>query len=316
MGAWRGLSYCLLGAVVALLLGCSARPAAVPRRDFDASINVGGVDRTYHVHVPPAHEQGETVPLLLALHGREGTGPQLARFTRLNDLADTAGFAVTYPDGPDRSWADGRGTTPAALAGTDDVAFLMAMVDRLERDLRLDPGRLYVAGISNGGFMTQRLACQHADRFAAVVSIAASGSTRELADCQPARPIPIALILGTADPLVPWQGGELRIGAGGSVLSGPATFARWAEIDGCTGDPAVTEEPDRAGDGTRVSRQDLTACAGDAEVRLYQIEGGGHAWPGAAQYLPAAVIGRATRNLDANVALWEFVSRHRVAAGG
>lgn len=129
-------------------------PPTLGSGDQAGSLVVGGMTRAYLLHLPPQYGQlapGQRLPLLLALHGRLGDGAGLARLTHLSAIADQHGFAVVYPDGMRRSWADGRGVTPADRIGVDDVAFLAALMDTLTQQYALDPQRIYATGISNGG---------------------------------------------------------------------------------------------------------------------------------------------------------------------
>ncbi len=311
MGRWSlKVAALALGAIV-LLAGCArgARgpsPAATVAEsggDYDASLVSGGLARTYHVHLPPAVSAGKPLPLLLALHGRLGDGAGQARLTNFNAVADQYGFIVVYPDGYLRSWADGRGTTPADKAGVDDVAFLGAVLDAVMAREKVDASRVYVAGMSNGGFMTERLGCDLARRFAAIAVVAASFDQRLASRCAPSRPLPVLLIHGSDDPLVPESGGLLD---GEPVLSMAETVARWAALAGCGATPVVIQLPILVDDGTSVTRSTYGGCQGGARVVYYDVLGAGHTWPDGFQYLPVSLIGKTSRNLDASVTIWRF----------
>ncbi len=129
------------------------------------------------------------------------------------------------------------------------------------------------------------------------------------------QPISIIAFHGTDDPLVPFNGGTVRGGSaggvGGEVLSATDTAARWARFDGCADRPEVIDLPDvDPGDGTRVQRETYGTCQGGSAVVLYTIAGGGHTWPGGLQYLPAALIGKTSRDIDATQLIWEFFTQH------
>jgi len=150
--------------------------------------------------------------LLLLLHGGAGSGDRLARHLRaqVDRLLRARGWVVAFPDGVGHSWNDGRHDVDATAhrEGVDDVGYLRALARDLVRRLQLDPTRVYVAGISNGGFMAQRLACEASDTFAGAVAVTAQLSVDLAATCRPARPIAVAWINGTGDPIVPYQGGR------------------------------------------------------------------------------------------------------------
>jgi polyhydroxybutyrate depolymerase len=321
-GAWAmrgGLALALLATLVASLVGCARaardgplRPTTLPvaaAGDYDASLVSGGLTRTYHVHLPPAVATGKPLPLPLLLHGRLGDGAGQAKLTDFDAVADQYGFIAVYPDGYQRSWADGRGTTPADKAGVDDVAFPGAVLDAVEAKERVNTTRIYVAGMSNGGFMTERLGCDLARRFAAIAVVAANFDQRLAARCAPEHPLPAILIHGSDDPLVPEAGGDLN---GAPLLSTPDTVARWAALAGCTPAPAAVALPTLVNDGASVTRATYAGCHGGAQVVYYDVLGGGHTWPGGLQYLPASVIGKTSRDLDASQTIWRFFAGYHL----
>jgi polyhydroxybutyrate depolymerase len=295
----------LLAALCLALVGCAARGTTTSAHDIDGSITVGGTARTYHVHLP-SHQTG-AAPLLLVLHGSGGTGAGTVTLTHMNDLADKESFIAVYPDGPNKGWADGRGASDSDQQGVDDVAFISQFITALQAQYSTDSHRVYVTGISNGGFMTQRLGCELADRIAAIVPVVATLSTNQAATCAPSRPMPILYVLGENDPLVPYNGGTVR-GDRGTILSATDSLVDWAKLDSCTGSPTTRTLPDRVQDDTHVSQTLYTNCRGGAQVGLYSVAGGGHTWPSGEQYLPAALVGRTTHQID-NGDLWTFLSQ-------
>jgi len=295
------------------IIGCGARGAtigtttgaATVERDQNGAIIVGGTARTYHVHLPP--QQSAAAPLFLILHGSGGTGVGTITLTHMNDLADKEGVIAVYPDGLSKGWADGRGASDSDQQGVDDVAFLSQLIATLQGQYSIDSHRIYVTGISNGGFMTQRLGCELADRIAAIVPVVATLSTNQAATCAPSRPLPVLYVLGENDPLVPYNGGTVR-GDRGTILSATGSLAAWAKLDGCTGAPTMRALPDRVQDETRISETLYINCQGGAQVGLYSVAGGGHTWPSGEQYLPIALVGRTTHQID-NDDLWAFLSQ-------
>jgi polyhydroxybutyrate depolymerase len=246
---------------------------------------------------------------VLSLHGRLGQGKNQAKLSGFDAVANGGGFIVVYPDGVQRSWADGRGTTPADKQGVDDVGFLTALVDHFIEKFGADRRRVYAAGMSNGAMMSYRLACERADRFAAIAPVGAQMGQKLAERCAPSRPVAVISFVGTEDPLVPFEGGEVS-GDRGPVLSAARTREKWAAAAGCEGGPAVTQEPDRAPeDETRVRREAHGPCREGAEVVFYVVEGGGHAWPGGMRYMREWIIGRTSKDIDASRAAWEFFQR-------
>ena len=294
-----------LAALAAVLVGCGVQhvSAATPR-DLTGTFHYGGMDRTYRLHLPP----GDPVGLVVSLHGGGGTGSGQAGLTGFNAVADTKNLLVAYPGGYGKSWADGRGASPADRRHIDDVGFLVALAGKLQNDYNISPGHVFATGMSNGGFMTNRLACDRADVFAAIAPV--SGTLGVGVACNPSRPVSVWAAHGTTDPLVPFNGGDVH-GRGGlsHSISTATLLTRWRNADGCEGAPSVQVLPD-AKDGTMVRRFDSADCAADTEIVFYQIDGGGHTWPGGKQYLPKPVIGPTTRALDGSQGIAEFFLTH------
>ncbi len=171
------------------------------------------------------------------------------------------------------AWADGRGASIPDRQGVDDVGFLSALIGRLSSEYGIPPGRVFVTGMSAGGFMAARLACDRADLVSAAVPVA--GTLGVGVNCAPSRPVSVMLIHGTGDTVVPFDGGPM-VGRGGAsnIISAPALADRFRQADGCG--PFIEEPP--AGP---VQRMDAAGCAGGSEVALVRIDGGPHIWPSA-----------------------------------
>jgi polyhydroxybutyrate depolymerase len=263
-------------AVVAVLVCfatyCEARASALPGGDFPDGLMVGGLQRTYQVHVPAGLDQ--PAGLVINLHGAGATGSGQAALTNYNAVADRHGFVVAYPDGIDFSWADGRGASVPDRQGVDDVGFLVALVERLSRDYGIAPGRVFATGMSAGAFMATRLACERADLVSAIAPV--SGTLGVAFPCAPSRPVSVMEVHGTADPVVPFGGGTM-LGRGGysDIVAAPAMAERWRAVDGCPG-PVEDVLP---GAGAEVHRFTATGCVDGTEVVFVQIDGGGHTWP-------------------------------------
>lgn len=260
-----------------LLAGPAVAPAAAAPEDPPGMLTIGGLQRSYLLHVPPGPPSG----VVINLHGAGMTGAQQAGLTNYNAVADQYGFVVAYPDGIDLSWADGRGASIPDRQGVDDVGFLSALIDRLAAQYAVPPGRVFVTGMSAGAFMANRLACDRADLIAAVAPVA--GTLGAGVACAPSRPVSVLAIHGTGDEVVPFGGGPM-VGRGGpsEIVSAPALAERWRQADGCPG-PFVTQ----AAAGP-VQRADAAGCAGGTEVALVRIDGGPHIWPADATGVTAA----------------------------
>ncbi|MBS0375971.1 MAG: prolyl oligopeptidase family serine peptidase [Proteobacteria bacterium] len=288
---------------------CSDRGAQAPEARCE-SLRFGGRDRTYRLYVPA--RPAARAPLLVVLHGGGGGGAGMEALTGrgFNRRADEAGAIIVYPDGVDHAWNDGRHDLKARTVrdGTDDVGYLRELVATLERRFAVDPGRVYVTGMSNGGMMTLRLACDAADVFDGFVAVAASLGEDTAAACHPAAARPLALVDGTEDPLVPYGGGEVRVlgSARGRVIGAEATFAAFRAVAGCGGEAASAPLDRIATDGTALVVRRATDCRAGVPLVLYQVDGGGHAWPGGRRYAREWLIGRVSEELDATDEIWRF----------
>lgn len=280
------------------------------------TISYDGQERSFLVFVPPG--SGTKLPVVVAFHGGFGNGKMLARHIRLNAIARRKHFMVVYPEGVDKHWSDGRGTTE----GVDDVGFVRSLVRWVRLHAQINDRRVYATGPSNGGNFTQRLACEAPDLFAAFAPVMASMPVELAQRCHPGRPVPVFMISGKDDPLVPRNGGNLTRGKelggrGGKVISVPDAAAYWAKNNGC-GKPSERLLPDSdPSDGTRVEEVRYRQCKDDAEVVLWEVDGGGHTWPGARERPGITrIVGKTSRDIDASAEIWEFFSRHELTGTG
>ena len=296
---------------LALVLAALSAPGCLPAGTVRHRFEHGGRTRTYNVHTPPELPTGP-VPLVLVLHGALGTGRQMERMSQMSVVADEEGFVAVYPDGIRRVWNDGRNDeTLRDRVAIDDVGFLLAVLDRVGVERPIDTARVFATGISNGAFMCHRLANDHAVRFAAIAPVVGGMSYVVSNEFGPAHPISVYVIQGTADPLVPFNGGDIGFAgsrkARGKILDTRRAVRLWWAHNGCEVEPERSDlantEPD---DGCLVRRERWTGGAAGTAVQLDTIDGGGHAWPGGPQYLPKAVIGPVCRDYHASRAIWKF----------
>ncbi len=277
------------------------------------SLSWQGRERTYRLYVPGGYDAAAAAPLVFVLHGGGGTGDGIARGTGFDAQAESGGFLAVYPDatspaGGTPEWDDGRpeGSLPSTH-GVDDAGFIGALLDRLESDYAVDSNRVYATGISNGAMMSYRLACELADRIAAVAPVS---GTLTLAGCSPSRPVSVIHFHGTADTYVPYQGGRgFNRTPRFELASVPQVIGFWAATDGCASDPEVVSLPSTT---DPVTRESYTGCTAGSAVTLYIITGGLHAWPGGLGN--AATGGVPTRAVSATPLIWEFFQAHPLLA--
>ena len=311
MAAGR-LAHGAAGAFIAALCLAPAVVRADATHTVVRALVSGGRTRSYRLHVPPGLAAGRPAPLVLAFHGGGSTAEGMERYCGLSALSDSAGFIVVYPEAVNRHWNDGRGTwrRESDPDTVEDLEFAVALLDALAREVSVDRGRVFATGISNGGFFCEHLAARRADRIAAIACVAGGMGPAIAAAFAPARPVSVLMIHGTEDPLVPYGGGPVAR-TRGRTIPVEEIVRRWVAHDGCRPRPTTEALQDRdPADGTRVRRSLHPGGREGTEVALYRIEGGGHTWPGALQYLPAAFIGRTCRDFDARRLVWEFFAAH------
>lgn len=237
---------------------------------------------TMNLHVPPSYSPSTPAPLVILLHGYSATGAGQESYFRLTPVSDAHGFLYVYPDGTvDQKGYHFWNATDACCdfygAHPDDVGYIEAIVADLESKMNVDRKRIFLVGHSNGGFMAHRLACDGADRFAAIVSLA--GETwKDQSKCQPSGPVSVLEVQGTADATVPYAGGSLSPGAP-AVPGAVETVGDWAAKDGCSGalavsGPAIDLDLTIVGAETTVSA--YSGCPQGRAVDLWSIAGGGH----------------------------------------
>lgn len=254
-----------------------------------------GLQRSYITYLPQSYSPDESYPLLLALHGYTQTGQGMMQFSGLNQIADTAGFIVVYPNGVGNAWNVGF----AGGSTADDVGFLNALIDTLNVFYNIDLKRTYAAGFSNGGFMSYRLACESANRMAAIASVAGTMTENAFTTCTPQRAVPVLHIHGTNDIVIAYNGGF-------GNKSVDQVLSLWTDFNICPETPVVEDLPDLVAEGSTVQRFTWGPCGNSTEVALLKVINGGHTWPGS---VGTTGIGNTNRDISASGEIWKFVSR-------
>ena len=297
-----------LAAMMALACGAGAAAAE--------TITVDNVKRTFSARLADV----KPAPLVVVLHGNTQTGADMAKRTSWPAVAKKEHFTVLFPDGLNRAWADSRpaemrtGRTPPE--GTDDVAFIAKLVEKYVADGTADAKRIYVTGLSNGGAMTMTLACKRADLFAAAASVIMNFTDDLSNACQPSRPVPMLMMNGTADPLIPYDGGRgtSRFAVDG-FWSAERTIAFWRKIDGCEeGDAGTTDLADKDPDDQSTVTLITSHCPAGRDAVLYRINDGGHRMPGSFPDTRFArlvnfIFGPQNHDIDGAEVIWAFFKR-------
>jgi polyhydroxybutyrate depolymerase len=274
----------------------------------NGSLLSSGEMREYLLYVPGAYDPTTPTPLVISLHGGANWPVMQRDLSGWNQQAEDHGFLVVYPAGLQVHDAGPRGwrVIREGPGLAKDVRFIADLMDKLEEIYNIDPTRIYVNGLSNGGGMTFVLSCTLSDRIAAVGMVAAA-QMLPWSWCTAPRPMPMISFHGTADPIVPYEGGE--------SWASPRPFpdvtewtAQWARRNRCGPDFVETRA------AADVTRRHYTDCAEGAAVLLFTVHGGGHTWPGGGP-LPEWFVGLTSHGVDATAEMWEFFHRYRLGKG-
>lgn len=254
-----------------------------------------GGDRPVFLNVPSTYDNSVPTPLLVVLHGFGANAYTQLAYTKLDQLVEEQGILMVAPEGTtDQDGKQFWNATDACCdfydTGVDDVAYISGLIEEISSVWNVDPSRVYIFGHSNGGYMAYRMACDRADLISAIVSLA--GATYlDTTACDPSADVSVLQIHGTADAMVPYDGGTYAPGAIRSTEI-------WAGYDGCTGqlsdnDRMLDLDTTLAGDETTV--QSWGGCPSGTGVELWTIDGGGH--------IPAVTD-------DFRSEVWSFLAAH------
>lgn len=320
MLAYSVSRHVVAGLAVSLMVAASARADDAPLHSgagqtVERTIEHARRERTFLVHVPAKLPALKAVPLVIALHGLSMDGRSMEGLTGLSELADERSFVAVYPDGLGRMWRfwERHELGPKVRRETgyvDDVGFIEAVIDTLVKEAVVDPQRVYVTGLSNGAYMSNRLALSLTDRIAAIAPVAGT-MTPALADLKPQRPMPILYIHGTDDRIVGF-GGQDSFTDGKFSLSADELVEWWSERNGC-GAVETRQLSDDAADGCTVTRY-THPCESGAPVVFYKVMEGGHTWPDGS-FQPERFLGPVCRDFNASEAIWEFCSQYALPEG-
>jgi polyhydroxybutyrate depolymerase len=241
--------------------------------------------RSYIVYAPPGGARRS--PLVLVFHGAEDTAEGTAQETDFLQVAAQDGFVVAFLQGYEDTWNEGAGHTPAEVAHVNDVEFTSEVLTQIERSYSIDRTRVAAVGLSNGALLTELLGCRLADRLTLIAPIAGQLPVSVSPTCRPARPISVLEMHGTADQAIPYGGGHfVGVGGGTTVLSAPASAARWASLDGCKSHRQTADAPQ----ATLLTA--YSACHDHVTVALRSLQGAGHGWPEDVGLLIAEFLGQ------------------------
>jgi polyhydroxybutyrate depolymerase len=280
--------------VVHHLAGLRGSVSSAASSNQQGTIDVRGLSRSYYVHLPPSYDGHSPLPLVLVLHGATESPEGVEHLSSMTAKADKENFIAVYPRGTGRlpTWNAGNCCGYAQQNHIDDVAFLRALVGKLEQNYSINPRRIFATGISNGAMMSYRLACELSDQIAAIAPVEGAQNL----PCHPANPVSLIIFHGTADHLVPFNGGTTLFQLGPQRSDTPVAdaMAFWVKQNGCAATPVRSET-------LALRTTKYSDCASDSAVELYAIQGGHHMWPG------VSLSGNAVPATDL---IWSFFAEH------
>ncbi|HZO14509.1 MAG TPA: PHB depolymerase family esterase [Polyangiaceae bacterium] len=236
--------------------------AGLPPGVHDFTTMFEGRRRVYELAVPLSYDGSAAIPLVFDFHGYTSNKDQQEQVSGIAALGETEGFAVVRPNGIGSSWNAGDFCCGQAQSeGLDDVGLMRAIVAEVSAAMCIDPARVYATGLSNGGALSHRIACEAADVFAAVAPVSYPLDFDPFDKCQPSRPIAVMHSHGAGDVIVPYDGSFYQ-------PSTPESFAYWGQVNGCSGMPVETYAKDDS------VCQTYEQCGGGVEVTLCTIDGG------------------------------------------
>lgn len=273
------------------------------------TLDHGGMTRSYKLHVPPTYKKESPMPLLIALHGGGGdmNYQSTEKYYHQISKSDSTGFIVAFPNGFSRfggklaTWNAGKCCGKGRDNNVDDVGFIKAMIEKISSEYTIDKKKIYVTGMSNGGMMSYRLACELTDVIAGIASVAGTDNT---ITCSPSRPISILHIHAKDDDHVLFNGGAGK-GAfpdekkAANFTSVPATIEKWVKFNGCN------EKPKRVLEKSGVYCDLYSECKSNVHVQLCVTESGGHSWPGGEKVRSGKGSPPSTA-ISANDVMWNF----------
>jgi polyhydroxybutyrate depolymerase len=310
----------VLAAIACARTGSTARDIPTTLR---RTVEHDGRERSFLAHLPPQAADGAPLPVVLSFHGGGGNAQSQMNYSRMNEMADEAGFIAVYPEGTGRldevllTWNAGACCGYAQEHGVDDVGFARRVVDDLAALSAVDRSRVYATGLSNGAMMAYRLAAEASDLVAAIAPVAGAAAMEPLS---PGRPVAVLHIHSLDDPRARYDGG---LGppfplTTSRVVHVPveAVLDAWAENNGCDPEPRLAEmrEGTPSGDATPHTASHLvySDCAPGGDVELWRLTGAGHVWPGGTPGYLQSILGPSTDVIDANLEAWTFFLRFQL----
>lgn len=302
---------------LAVFFGSCSLPRSYvpPNKHEKGALLSQGIVREFFYFIPSPRYFQSKLPLLFVLHGGGGSAEGMISLTRFTEYAESEGFIVVYPQGYGNRWNDGREiahSLPDQL-NVRDVDFLVDLRNYFIKNYQVDPNQTHVAGLSNGGFMVQRLACEPDSGFQTYSTVGAGISLPAVKSCKGNQARSVLLISGTADEVVPYFGGVVASGKGkdrvelGTTASFPETAEFWAKRSECKEKRVRNLSPIKSKGKNGIELWEYEKCKANHQVHAYTIYNGFHVWPYGFYYKSDQNYGRLSEDLDATDTIVRFI---------
>ncbi|WP_335221433.1 extracellular catalytic domain type 1 short-chain-length polyhydroxyalkanoate depolymerase [Nostoc sp.] len=305
---------CLLSSTLAVISNSlQVEAKSVPRAKKLLNENYGRVRnqgelRTYYIYTPKSYNPKHAMSLVLVFHGDRGSGNSIAQVTRFNNLAEAFGFIAVYPNGLDHQWS----FTGHLRKKIDDISFVAALIEHIERIRNINSRKIYATGFSQGGILTQALACKLPNKIAAFASVAGSLTARFVPSCHPSTSVSMMMINGTKDLNVHYNGD--RMSQKEALVSIPETANFWRRHDQCTSSSEFQKlTGTKSSNRLRVKILRYSGCRNRSEVLQLAVVNGGHFWPGGASTDTKLNKLNIQLGFDASQTIWKFFQRHSLS---
>jgi len=317
------LKHAIFVLCVSVLASCRTPPKVVVQEDVQIDLVgeslflMSGLDqdRYFIMYAPPSCDFSKPVPVVLMFHGGGGTPEGLVKTSQMNKQADLHGFIVVYPSGSGSNprrlfWNVLISQTYATAQRVDDLGFVDRLITDISAKVRVDHQRIYAAGMSQGGMLCYRLACDKllSTKIAAIAPVGAV-MTVSSQDCAASRPMPVISFNGMQDPIILYNGGISTKIPRNDRINRPSvntSIMHWVKLGG------LPNQPDASGSRGDAQMKQFSKNASGAEVVLWTLTDGGHTWPGGVEILPEWLVGKVNRDIDASALIWDFFSRHQL----
>ena len=286
--------------------------------------------RTYHLYVPKGYTPEKSYPVVFLLHGGDGEGGLMRSQVKESGAermltntgfilkADAESFILVAPEGIDGNWNDGRGQTEPERDGVDDVRFIANLLESLQNTYAVDAARVYATGVSNGSMLSQRLACELPQTFAAVGLVSGTIPKPIMSTCEAS--LSVVGIQGSNDPFAPIADSDgtfpesklLSFVTGGNEYTATAEegMAFWVKELGCDASATKTKLKTVVQDNTFVTQHIYTNCDNGNDLVYYIVDGMGHGWPPNENPATVKLAGPTSKNIIATDVIWDFFKTH------